>query len=98
MQWLIAEDILQKAPHGNLMLYRRNWNNQEILHAAKIIDEYCILSKWGTGCIFKHDDLVVPLEYGEKLDRFNSLPPDCALIYFKQYLENLIKKIKDITT
>lgn len=92
IRWLMDKKLI--AGHGDLILYESI--HGDLYHAGILIDKIRVTSKWGTGCIYNHEQLEVPVQYGTMPLNYNKPDAKDALRYFRQYLSELESTIKSI--
>lgn len=90
--WLLNKKLI--AGHGDLIIYKSI--HGDLYHAGVLTDKIRVLSKWGSGCIYNHEQLEVPIEYGTMPLTYNKIEAKDALQYFKNYLEELNSTIKNL--
>lgn len=93
LRWLFNKKYISR--HGDLIVYESIYG--DIYHAG-ICSGDKVTSKWGSGCIYNHEKLEVPAEYGTMPLPYNR--PDATQIfqYFKQYLNELSVTINSALT
>ena len=85
MQWLKDNKLL--SGRGDLILYESI--HGDIYHAGIITGSAIVTSKWGTGCIYIHEQLEVPNQYGTMPRTYNKPDAGDVLQWFKNYLNEL---------
>ena len=92
MRWLLDKKLISK--HGDLIIYESIHGN--LYHAGILTDKTRIISKWGPGCIYNHEQLEVPVEYGTMPLKYKKPEAKDVLQYFKNYLKELKELIVTI--
>lgn len=92
LRWLMDKKLI--TGHGNLIIYESI--HGDLYHAGILIDKTRITSKWGSGCIYNHEQLEVPVEYGTMPLNYSKPEAKDVLQYFKNYLGELISTIEKL--
>jgi len=68
--------------HGDLIMY---FQEGEFRHVGRLMTPDCVLSKWGTGHLYKHGIWEVPSMYGEEVCLFKGPNKEQSLELFITY-------------
>lgn len=91
ISWLIKHKFIERGS-GDLLLYESIYG--DIYHAGTITADKKISSKWGTGCIYNHKQLEVPLDYGSMPRNYQKGDSKDSFQYFIKYLKELVSIIQ----
>lgn len=84
MKYLIENNLITKNSGGKTIIYFNE--EREPKHAGVLINNR-VLSKWGTGLVYEHEILEVPLSYGIESSNYISIENNTMLEYFFDYAE-----------
>lgn len=86
INFLLQNQLLsprQSAPViGDLVLY---FEGDEFRHVGIVAADNLIISKWGSGWLYKHRPWEVPSQYGERVKYFIGLDQDSSFNLFMQF-------------
>lgn len=88
-RWLIDRRYLRVLPqvranNGDLVFY---FDQDEFKHAAVVVSDQRVISKWGKGHLFEHQILEVPESYGSDIKLLECLPYNVAYDLFVRFVE-----------
>ena len=88
---LIERKIIERKQTGNVIIYFEKQNSPT--HVGLILTDNSIISKWGTGYIYKHKIWEVPIIYGNSYELFSLKEKIDLEELFMEYIINLGYKI-----
>jgi hypothetical protein len=87
IRWLIDLKFINEIDTVNAELAVYSVNGK-VKHVGRLLSNGRVQSKWGTGHLFEHELLDVPLTYGDTVQFFTGTDVDTVLDEFWSYAES----------
>ncbi|MCR4314693.1 MAG: hypothetical protein NUV84_05650 [Candidatus Uhrbacteria bacterium] len=86
---MITKKLLREYQQGSIILYFKNPGSNGTLEHGGIVDEDCVISKWGNGHVWKHQLFDVPSQYGDHTVRYRIVDTRIVQEEFSRYANEL---------
>ena len=87
LRYLIDNSYIKKIKDSERYkgVYVIYFNDAKLTHIGVLEEHDFVISKWGAGHLYKHKIEEVPKSYGLKVEFFESINPDTALLHLKNF-------------